>query len=392
MTLDRRLAKPAFFLPLSALLLLPATASALDVGVRVEPGLALPLTAPQTPRFNPGGELSLKAYLGLGRYFDAQAGVTFVGLGAADGTMPATLGTAWSTSVGFRLERPHDASPSGSGFAAASPWIDGDAHYVKTGGLDRFGLTLGAGVSFPLTLRRNAWLGPFVRYMQILQPSREGFDSGDARMLFLGLSLELGTSPLPPPVVALPQPVWEPPPVVAPPPPPPPLVVAPPPVIVVPPDRDHDGLADDADTCPDAAGPIENQGCPVYKKVIVKHDKLELSEKIMFAFDRADIDKVSLALLDEVVQALKDNKGFHVQIEGHTDSKGSKEHNKTLSENRAEAVFDYVRDHGVAPDRLAHKGFGSSVPTDSNKTAAGRENNRRVEFVVQSKIIDRSAH
>ena len=391
MTSLRRLAKPAFCLPVAALLLLPATASALEVGVRVEPGLALPLTAPQTPRFTPGGEISLKGYLGLGRYFDVQAGATFLGLGAAEGTMPTTVGTAWSTSLGFRLQRPHDASLAGGGFAAASPWIDGDALYVKTGGLDRFGVTLGAGVSFPLTLRRNAWLGPFVRYMQILQPSREGFDSGDARILFLGLNLELGTSPLPPPVVALPQPTFEPPPVVARP-PPPPVVAPPPPALVVPPDRDHDGLSDDADTCPDVAGPVENQGCPVYKKVIVKRDKLELGEKIMFAFDRADIKRVSLPLLDEVVQALKDNKGFHVQIEGHTDSRGPTEHNQTLSENRAEAVLNYVREHGITPDRLASKGFGSSVPTDSNTTAAGRENNRRVEFVVLSKTVDRSAH
>ena len=68
------------------------------------------------------------------------------------------------------------------------------------------------------------------------------------------------------------------------------------------PDRDHDGLPDAYDSCPDVPGPIENGGCPVYKKVIVRPDRLELREKIMFAFDRADIELESLPLLDEVVQ------------------------------------------------------------------------------------------
>src|SRR4051794_12376902 len=114
----RYLAKPAFSISVVTLLSLPASASALEVGVRIEPGLALPLTAPQTPRFNAGGEVSLKGYLGLGRYFDAQAGVTFLGLGAADGTNPATIGTAWSTSGGLRLKRPHDEGLVRGGFSA----------------------------------------------------------------------------------------------------------------------------------------------------------------------------------------------------------------------------------------------------------------------------------
>ena len=106
--------------------------------------------------------------------------------------------------------------------------------------------------------------------------------------------------------------------------------------------------------------------------------------------DRADIEAESLPLLDEVVLALKDNRGFAVQIEGHTDSTGPQEHNQTLSEQRAESVLAYLRGHGIAPGRLSYKGFGSTVPTDTNSTIAGRENNRRVDFVVQFKIIDRS--
>jgi outer membrane protein OmpA-like peptidoglycan-associated protein len=86
--------------------------------------------------------------------------------------------------------------------------------------------------------------------------------------------------------------------------------------------------------------------------------------------------------MDEVVQALNDNKGFRVQVEGHASSEGGDEHNQTLSEQRAEAVLNYLVTHGIDKDRLASKGFGSSVPIDTNETIAGRENNRRVEFEV----------
>src|SRR6478609_12180933 len=142
MTLPRFLARAAISLPAFALLTLPRAASALEAGVRIEPGLAVPLTAPQSQRFRPGGEVSFKGYLGLGRYFDVQAGVSFLGLGVATGATPKTMGTAWSDSLGFRLKRPHDEALGRGAFFAGSPWVDADALYVRTGGLDRFGVTL----------------------------------------------------------------------------------------------------------------------------------------------------------------------------------------------------------------------------------------------------------
>jgi outer membrane protein OmpA-like peptidoglycan-associated protein len=382
MTFPRLLTRVALPVPIAALLALPATASAVEVGVRIEPGFAVPLTAPQSQLFNPGGEVSLKAFLGLGRYFDVQAGATFLGLGAQTGTVPSTTGTAWADSLGFRLKRPHDADLVRGGFFAGSPWVDGDALHVRTGNLDRFGVTVGAGVSFPLGKMRHVWLGPFVRYMQIVETKHQGFDDRDGRFLFLGLNLELGTSPLPRPrerqLQAEPCPTC--PPVST-------KAAAP----VENPDRDSDGVINAQDNCPDVNGPIENRGCPVYKKVTIKPDKLELNEQIFFAFDKADIEPQSFPLLDEVVQALKDNRGFRVEMEGHTDSTGSKEHNQTLSEQRAESVLAYLRAHGINPKRLSSKGFGEGNPSDTNTTAAGRENNRRVDFAVHFRIIDRSA-
>jgi len=99
------------------------------------------------------------------------------------------------------------------------------------------------------------------------------------------------------------------------------------------------------------------------------------------------LQDVSFPVLDEVAQALKDNKGFRVQVEGHTSSEGSDDHNQTLSRN------------GGGGARLSRCAWNCQrAPTlnrfcllrsvDSNATIAGRENNRRVEFVVHFTILN----
>ena len=73
---------------------------------------------------------------------------------------------------------------------------------------------------------------------------------------------------------------------------------------------------------------------------------------------------------------------MRLSIEGHTDSDGTEEHNSELSQNRANAVVNYlVRKYGVDANRLEAKGWGESKPIDSNDTAEGKANNRRVELV-----------
>jgi OmpA-OmpF porin, OOP family len=148
------------------------------------------------------------------------------------------------------------------------------------------------------------------------------------------------------------------------------------------PDGDGDGVGDSADKCPKVAGPPENGGCPKYKAIVVTDTKIELSQKIFFAFGLTTILPRSYPLLDEVVQALTDRPGLCVRIEGHTDAVGSLPKNMALSEGRAQAVKDYLASHGVPAKSLAAKGYGPTLPLDSNATDAGRERNRRVEFVI----------
>ena len=107
-----------------------------------------------------------------------------------------------------------------------------------------------------------------------------------------------------------------------------------------------------------------------------------MSQKIFFAYNKAKIDRKSFAMLEEVAQAFRDFSAIKCRIEGHTDNRGNKKHNKKLSGQRAEAVRNFLVGKGVAADRLMAAGYGPERPLESNKTAKGREANRRVEFNI----------
>ena len=375
----------------SASLTCPPAARAIDLDAKVEPGVAVPLGAPQSQRFSPGGAGTFKLLVGPeGSYLDLSAGLTFVGLPAQAGYPSSSPGTAWAPGVGLRLQRPlevDEARRAGGGgrepFFGARPWLDADGLYVRTGGLDRPGFAAAAGVSFPLGGSGGFWLGPFVRYFQVLQDNQAGGDDRDSKTLILGLSLEIGARFTPAPPLPAPATWVET--------PSPPAVKEAAPPAAPPADRDGDGVPDDQDACPDAAGPASNGGCPIYEKVIVKPDRLELKEKIQFGWNTAEIDPASLPLLDEVAQALRDNKGFRVAIGGNSSSEGGEEHNQALSDRRALAVLEYLAHRGIARDRLSSQGFSSSRPLESNDTESGREANRRVEFVVHFVILKEKA-
>lgn len=118
-------------------------------------------------------------------------------------------------------------------------------------------------------------------------------------------------------------------------------------------------------------------------RVAVTKERLELKEKVYFDTGQATIKPVSFSLLDEVAGVLKAHAELkRTEIEGHTDSQGDAELNRTLSQQRAEAVRDYLVKKGVDASRLGAKGFGAEKPVGSNETEDGREANRRVEFKI----------
>jgi outer membrane protein OmpA-like peptidoglycan-associated protein len=149
-------------------------------------------------------------------------------------------------------------------------------------------------------------------------------------------------------------------------------------------DSDKDGVTDDKDRCPDKPGIPENQGCPP-ERAEIKAGKIEIKEKVFFDTGKATIKPQSNALLDDVAKLIAANPQVGVvTVEGHTDSTGSAATNRALSQKRAEAVKDYLVSKGVDASRIEAKGFGPDQPVESNKTAKGREANRRVEFTIQN--------
>ena len=100
---------------------------------------------------------------------------------------------------------------------------------------------------------------------------------------------------------------------------------------------------------------MDNWGCPAYEKIVVQKDKLELKEKLYFAWDQATLEDASFPVLDEVVQALNDNQSFRVQVEGHTSSEAATTTTRPSPRSAREAVLDYLAAHGIAKDRLSRR-------------------------------------
>jgi len=114
-----------------------------------------------------------------------------------------------------------------------------------------------------------------------------------------------------------------------------------------------------------------------------KFDHPKVGEKLVPSLKAPTAD--SVAILDQAVDTLKRYPNVHVEVDGHTDSKGTDAYNQKLSERRAKGVYDYLTAHGVEASRLdGPKGFGESQPIDTNDTAAGRQRNRRVELKVEN--------
>jgi outer membrane protein OmpA-like peptidoglycan-associated protein len=155
------------------------------------------------------------------------------------------------------------------------------------------------------------------------------------------------------------------------------------------PDNDNDGdrIADTADKCPnepeDYDGDSDTDGCPdKYKLVVVTAKKIELKQKVYFATAKTVILPRSFPLLNEVAKVLLDRPSIHVRIEGHTDSRGSDGYNMRLSQGRANSVRSYLIRRGIGPERMQAIGYGETKPIASNRTRAGRAQNRRVEFFI----------
>jgi len=108
-------------------------------------------------------------------------------------------------------------------------------------------------------------------------------------------------------------------------------------------------------------------------------------KNIFFEFNKTTLLPASFEELNKVVSFMKESNVSLIEISGHTDSEGSDEYNRKLSDGRAKAVVDYLVSQGIEPARLRAVGYGESRPIDTNATPEGRAQNRRVEFMLVKK-------
>lgn len=127
---------------------------------------------------------------------------------------------------------------------------------------------------------------------------------------------------------------------------------------------------------------------PVPKNPLVKiaANEIQIKQQVQFALDSAVILPESFGLLTEIADTMIRNPQIkRVEVQGHTDNSGTPEHNKVLSEQRADAVRAWLVQHGVNADRLVSRGYGQEKPLVPNVTAANRARNRRVQFIILEK-------
>jgi OOP family OmpA-OmpF porin len=157
-------------------------------------------------------------------------------------------------------------------------------------------------------------------------------------------------------------------------------------------DSDGDGVPDFFDKCPNtpAGTKVDGAGCPLpvakpdVKVYVTEEDRKVVKDAIKnleFDFGKATIRAKSFPSLDRVARLLVD-KNFSLKLAGHTDNVGSADANLKLSKDRAESIKSYLVDKGANASRIEATGYGKTQPIATNKTAAGRQQNRRVEFTL----------
>lgn len=240
--------------------------------------------------------------------------------------------------------------------------------YTNTHPNDFDGLVLDAGLGLKAAITDRIALKLEGLYMYKM--NRNGSADGSngevhnvAALAGLTFSFDKKAAAAPAPVAAEPTPKEEPKAVAAPAPTPAPKAAAPV-------DSDGDGVIDPLDKCPGTPKgfKVDADGCP-----------LKATLHLNFATDSTKVDAEGTAKVAEFASFLKDSPAYKANIVGHTDSTASDAYNQKLSEKRAAKVKSMLVEDGVDSSRLTSEGMGEKMPIASNKTKAGRAENRRIE-------------
>jgi len=144
------------------------------------------------------------------------------------------------------------------------------------------------------------------------------------------------------------------------------------------PDSDKDGVVDAADACPTIPGIASNNGCPFEATELMEL----LSKHIYFRVGDYNFTQNSNITLTKLIEFATQYPQANFKLSGHTDNSGPEESNMVLSQNRVNAVRDYLISNGVSSESLEVSAYGESMPMTSNTTKEGRFLNRRVEIVM----------
>jgi outer membrane protein OmpA-like peptidoglycan-associated protein len=153
-------------------------------------------------------------------------------------------------------------------------------------------------------------------------------------------------------------------------------------------DNDADGILDADDACrnvPETVnGFADEDGCPDFRPehIDIFEDRIAFRKPLVFVDNSALLLGMSHPALRELAQVLKDNGDVAVRVEGHTDNRGEPDALVALSEGRARAVYDFLLQQGVEASRMEFAGLGDSEPVSTNRTAAGRKANQRVDIEI----------
>jgi len=150
------------------------------------------------------------------------------------------------------------------------------------------------------------------------------------------------------------------------------------------PDNDKDTVLDVKDMCPNEIGSTTEEplGCPAKPALAVVTDcEVKIAQQIHFEYNKDKIRPESFPILDAVVDVLNKNPDIKIEVQGHTDNRGSSAYNKDLSNRRSASVKKYLVSHGVPAERLTSLGYGFDRPIVDNSTEQNRALNRRVQFI-----------
>jgi outer membrane protein OmpA-like peptidoglycan-associated protein len=372
--------------------------------VTVDVPVALPMSEPLKDRFGLGTMPSLSAALPVGSWF--LAGLRLRGGFLSDGPAPSDPSiqdpgkgglAALSAVVRLRPLAKRDA-----GARAPGPWMDLGAGPGLTGHLVRAVAEAGLGWNFRML---GLTVGPSARYLRVFQPANQ-LDSADAQILLFGIELALRDPGAPGAAAA-------------------PTEQAPATTVEVVKlaDRDGDGIPDNLDKCPDdpedkdgfedddgcpdldndkdgipdasdacpnepetVNGFQDEDGCPDSAPIVVKENRIMLTEHLLFDTNRARVNADARPALAAVFNLWKQHPEWdYLVVDGYADRRGPDGYNYWLSHQRAERVVRVLVEMGFPPEKLRIRAFGNrQVRVDGDDEEAYRQN-RRVEFVIVKK-------